>query len=117
MIPGVHSSNEQGGKLMINKKDKQEGYRRNVGAERGELQQATQRFVRSLFRAGVSVAFLPVNRLPAKPKHHFRTAGRELTRGLAALVREFADGIEQIAKDTSTPTNHTEDLHPSEEVE
>lgn len=102
---------------MINEKDKQERQRRNRNAEREELQQATRRFIRSLFRTGVSLALLPVNRLPREPQHYFRAAGREFTRGWAALVREFADGIEEIAKDTSTPTHYREDAHTTGEAE
>ena len=67
---------------MINGKDEQEGHRRSMDAEREELQQATQRFIRSMFRTGVSVALLPVNRLPPKPRQHFHAAGREFTHGL-----------------------------------
>ncbi|MFL5628033.1 MAG: hypothetical protein ACJ788_20840 [Ktedonobacteraceae bacterium] len=102
---------------MINDKDRQEGYRRNMHAEHEELQQATQRFIRSLFRTGVSAALMPVTMLPREPQHHFRAAGREFTHGLATLVREFADGIEEIAKDASTPTHHEEDAHTTGEAE
>jgi len=66
---------------MINGKDEQEGHRRSMDAEREELQQATQRFIRSMFRTGVSLALLPVNRLPPKPRQHFHAAGRELPTG------------------------------------
>ncbi len=88
-----------------------------MNAEREELQQATRRFIRSLFRTGVSAALMPVNRLPREPQRHFRAAGREFTRGWAALVREFADGIDEIAKDTSTPTHYGEDAHTTGEAE
>lgn len=102
---------------MINEKDRQERQRRNRNAEREELQQATRRFIRSLFRTGVSLALLPVNRLPREPRHHFRATGREFTRGWATLVREFADGIEEIAKETSTLTHYGEDAHTTGEAE
>ena len=87
---------------MINGKDKQEGYRRSMDAERKELQQATRHFIRSMFRTGVSVALLPVNRLPRKPQQHFQAAGREFTRGLATLIHELADGLEEMAEDADT---------------
>ena len=90
---------------MINDKDKQEGQRRNMHAEREELQQATRHFIRSVVRTGVSLALLPVNRLPRKPQQHFHAAGREFVHGWAALIHEFADGIEEITKDAGTPTN------------
>jgi hypothetical protein len=96
---------------MIHTKDKQEGQRRAMQAEREELQQATRRFIRSLARTGGSMALLPVTRLPREPRQHFLAAGREFTRGWAALVREFADGIEGIAKETSTPTHDGVDAH------
>lgn len=89
---------------MINGREKQEGPRRTMDAEREELQQATKRFIRSVFRTGVSLAFLPVNRLPLKPQQHFHAAGREFTRGLATLVHELADGIEEMAKETNPST-------------
>ncbi len=79
---------------MIHTKDKQEGQRRAMQAEREELQQATRRFLRSLARTGGSMALLPVTRLPREPRQHFLAAGREFTRGWAALVREFAGSIE-----------------------
>ena len=87
---------------MINEKDKQEGQRRTMNAEHEELQQATRRFIHSLFRTGVNVALLPVTRLPREPQHYFLAAGREFTRGWATLIQEFADGIEEIAKDAGT---------------
>ena len=96
---------------MISEKDKQEGQRRAMQAEREELQQASRRFMRSLARTGGSVALLPVTRLPREPRQHFLAAGREFTRGWAALVREIADGIEGLAKETSTPTHEGEDAH------
>jgi hypothetical protein len=39
---------------MING-SKQEGHRRSMDAERKELQQATRRFITSVFRTGVSL--------------------------------------------------------------
>jgi hypothetical protein len=104
MITSIHYVNEQGGKLMLNGSDKQESYRRSMDAEREELQQATQRFIRSMFLTGVSLALLPVNRLPPKPRQHFHAAGREFTHGLATLVHGLADGIEEMAKDTNPST-------------
>ncbi len=102
---------------MINSKDKQEGHRRSMDHEREELQQATQRFIRSMFRTGVSLALLPVNRLPRKPQQHFRAAGREFTRGWATLIREFADGLEEMAKDANTSTDLRESSDTNEELE
>jgi hypothetical protein len=52
MITRIHYVNEQGGKHMINGKDEQEGHRRSMDAEREELQQATQRFIRVCFELG-----------------------------------------------------------------
>ena len=75
-----------------------------MDAEREDLQQAAQRFMRSMFRTGVSFALLPVSRLPQKPQQHFQAAGREFTRGVATLVHELANGIEGMAKDASTTT-------------
>jgi len=93
---------------MIHTKDRQEEQRRAMQAEREELQQATRRFIRWLVHAGESVAFLPFTRLPREPRQHFLKAGREFTSGWAALVREFADSIEGMAKQTSTSTHDGE---------
>jgi hypothetical protein len=93
---------------MINAKDKQEGQRRSMEHEREELQQATQRFIRSMFRTGVRLALLPVNRLPERSQRHFQAAGREFTHGLATLVHELADGLEEMANDAYTSTDSEE---------
>ena len=102
---------------MINDKDRQEGQRRSMDAEREELQQATQHFIRSVFRTGVSLALLPVTRLPRKSQQHFQAAGREFTRGLATVVHGFAENLEQIAQDASIATNFEEGLPANEEPE
>jgi hypothetical protein len=94
---------------MIDTKDKQEWRRRAMQAEHEEIQQAMRRFIRSLARTGGSVALLPVTRLPREPRQHFLSAGREFTRGWAALVREFASGIDGLAKDAGTSTHQGED--------
>ena len=117
MITSIHSSNEQVGEGMINGKNKQEEHRQSVDAEREELQRATRDFIRSVFRTGVSLVLLPVNRLPRKPQQHFRAASREFTRGLATLVRELADGLEEMAKDANTSTNFGEGPHTHGELE
>jgi hypothetical protein len=102
MITSIHSRKEQVGEHMINGKNNQEEHRQNVDAEREELQQATKRFIRSMFRTGVSLALLPVNRLPQRSQRHFQVAGREFTHGLAALVHELAHGLEKMANDSNT---------------
>jgi len=89
---------------MIHDQHKQQKYRRSMDAEREDLQQAARRFMRSMFRTGVSFALLPVSRLPQKPRQHFHAAGREFTHGVATLVHELANGIEGMAKDASTTT-------------
>ena len=101
---------------MINEKDRQEEQRQKRNAEREELQQATQRFIRSLFRTGVNVALLPVKRLPPEPRHHFQAAGREFTRGWATLVREFADRLEEVVEDARPRTQLGADAHPTREA-
>ena len=107
-MTSIPDSNEQVGKHMINSQDK-ERHVRSMRAEREELRQATGHLVRSIFRAGVSLALLPVNRLPPRPRQHFHAAGREFTRGLATLVHEFGDGLEEMAKDVNVSTNFEED--------
>ncbi len=102
---------------MINGNDKQEEHRRSIDAERKELQQAAQHFIRSMFRTGVSVALLPVNRLPRKPQQHFQAAGREFTRGLATLIHELADGLEGMAQDANSSTIFGEGPHTHEKSE
>ena len=102
---------------MINSKDKQERPGRRMDAEREELQQATGRFIRSMLRTGISLALLPVNRLPRKPRQHFQSAGREFTRGLATLVHELADGLEGMVEEANTQTNCAEDSHTNGELD
>src|SRR3989475_7907545 len=99
---------------MRNDKDKQEGQRRSMNTEREELQQATRRFIRSVFRNGASLALLPVNRLPRKPRQHFHAAGREFAHGWAALIHGLADGIEEMAEDTN-PSTTLEEGPPTDE--
>jgi hypothetical protein len=76
-----------------------------MDAEHKELQQATQSFIRSIFRTGVRLVLLPANRLPREPRQHFQAAGREFTHGLATLVRTASDHLEEMAKDVDRPTN------------
>lgn len=73
--------------------------RSELRAEREELVQATQQFVRSLFRAGVELALLPVNMLPPEPRQHFKAAGREFSRGLATLAHELADNFDKAVEE------------------
>jgi len=89
---------------MISGMNNQEGQRRSMDHEREELRQARQRFIQSMFRTGVRLALLPVNRLPERPRRHFQAAGREFTHGLATLVHELADGLEEMANDADTST-------------
>src|SRR5713226_8458543 len=113
MITSIHSRKEQVGERMINGKNNQEEHRQNVDHEREELQQATKHFIRSMFRTGMSLALLPVNRLPQRPQRHFQAAGREFTHGLAALIHELAQGLEKMANDanTSTDSGESPDAH------
>src|SRR5712692_5703468 len=117
MITSIPSSNEQVGEGMINGKNKQEGHRQSIDAEREELQQATQRFIRSLFRTGVSLALLPLHRLPREPQQHFQVAGREFTHGLATLVHELANGLEEMVKDANTSADLRESSETNGEPE
>ena len=89
---------------MIHDKDGLQEYRRRMHAERKELQQATRRFITSVIRTGISVALLPLNSLPRKPQQHFYAAGREFTHGLASLAHGFADGLEEMTKETNPST-------------
>jgi hypothetical protein len=101
---------------MLNDQNR-ERHRRSMDAERQELQQATQHFIRSMFRTSVSLALVPVTRLPQKSQQHFQAAGREFTRGLATLVHGFAENLEEIAQDASRATEFEEGLHTDEEPE
>jgi hypothetical protein len=98
-------SNKQEGNLMIHTKDKQEEQRRAIQAEREELRQSTWSFIQSLVHTGESVALLAFTKLPREPRQHFLKAGHEFTSGWTALVREFASGIEGLAKENNIPTH------------
>ncbi len=88
-----------------------------MDVEREELQQATQRFIRSIFRTGIRLALLPVTRLPREPRQHFQATGREFTHGLATLVRTVSDHLEEMAKDVNTSTNGGESPDTDGELE
>jgi hypothetical protein len=47
--------------------------------------------------------------LPVQWRAYFHAAGREFTRGLAKLVYEFGDGLEEMAEDVNISTNFEED--------
>jgi hypothetical protein len=96
---------------MMHDQHKQQEYRRSMNAEREDLQQAAQCFLRSMFRTGISFALLPVKRLPHKSQQHFHTAGREFTQGVATLVHELANGIEGLAKGASTTPTFEDGPH------
>ncbi len=68
-------------------------------SDRDELIEASQQFFRTLFRTGVHMAMTPVTMLPEEPREHFVTAGREFTRGLAALAQEFAGVFDKMAQE------------------
>ncbi len=61
-----------------------------------ELKEASQYFIRSLFRAGVHLAMAPMYILPEEPREHFMTAGNEITRGLSSLAHELANDFDKI---------------------
>ena len=82
---------------MINDEQKQEGQAREADVEGEEYRQAMQHFTRSLFRAGMGLAFIPVSMLPQEPRQHFKIAGREFSRGLAKLAQKFADSLDEKA--------------------
>jgi type II secretory pathway component PulF len=65
-------------------------------SDRDELLEASQQFFRSLLRAGVHLAMAPMSIFPEEPREHFRTAGLEITRGLAALAHELANDFEKL---------------------
>ncbi len=96
---------------MKDVQDKQEEQRLHGQLEHEELEVATRHFVHSLLKSGKSVTLLPVTRIPAKPRKHFMSAGREFTRGWAALVREFADAIDRMAEGSGVATRSGEDAH------
>lgn len=89
---------------MTDDRGKRKGQDQQVSAEDKEPQRATRRFIGSLFQAGVSVAAIPVNMLPEEPRGHIQAAGRELTRGLAALTRGLADSLERAVEEPKEQT-------------
>jgi cytosine/adenosine deaminase-related metal-dependent hydrolase len=91
---------------MIDDENRREEQARKAEAKRGELQEAGQRFIRRLFRLGVSLAVAPVNMLPQESRKHFRAAGREFTHGVATLAREFADGLEKMTEEPAKRKSH-----------
>ncbi len=96
---------------MQDMQDKQDEQRLRGQLEQEELKEATRRFVHSLLQIGKGAPLRPIARIPQKPRQHFVAAGREFTRGWAALVREFADGIDQLASGNGAPNHHGENAH------
>jgi hypothetical protein len=84
--------------------DTQGDQRRRVQPEQEELSEATRDFFRSLVHTGKNITISPITRLPQDSRQHFLAAGREFTRGWAALIRGFADGIDGLANGTRAPT-------------
>ena len=104
---------EQAGTHMVNGQDEQK-QRQSIHTEREALRQATRHFMRSIVRAGVGVVLLPINSLPHGPRQHFQAAGREFTHGVAKLVHELANGLEEAA---SPSTRLRENSHTDGESE
>ena len=94
---------------MMDTQDRQKEQGRRVQPEGEELRAATRLFMRSLAHTGRSLTLLPITSIPREPRQHFVAAGREFTRGWAALVRELADGIDNMATGRSTSTRSGED--------
>jgi hypothetical protein len=69
---------------------------------RDELNEASQHFLRTLFRVGVHLALTPVALLPEEPQEHFVSAAREFTRGLTTLARELVDNVDKIVEEVET---------------
>ncbi len=88
---------------MIHENKKREGKAQTMDEEREENWRAGQHFSRSLFRAGVGLALLPISVLPPEPQEHFKVAGREFAQGLAKLVHQLADGLDEIAEAAHSP--------------
>ena len=74
----------------------------NEQSDRDELKEASQQFIRTLFRVGVHLAMTPVSMLPEEPREHFASAGREFTHGLATLAHEVADNFDKIVEEMKT---------------
>jgi hypothetical protein len=98
---------------MMDTQDKQMDQGRHAQPESEELRMATRLFMRSLAHTGKSLSLLPVTSIPREPRQHFLAAGREFTRGWAALVRELADGIDAMATGKRASTRSSEDGHSS----
>ncbi|HEX6555014.1 MAG TPA: hypothetical protein VF026_19760 [Ktedonobacteraceae bacterium] len=86
---------------MAENKAKQEGQAQTsetpiYKSDLDELREASQYFIRSLFRTGVHLAMAPMYILPEEPREHFMTAGNEITRGLSSLAHELADNFDRI---------------------
>lgn len=104
-------SNEQEGMYMLEDQDKREGRRQKKDTEREELQQATQHFLRSMFRFGVSRAYLTFNRLPRGPQRRLQAAGSEITRNLATFMRTLAEDVHEVTQPTTPSSSPGSDPH------
>ncbi|PWT71013.1 MAG: hypothetical protein C5B60_11490 [Chloroflexi bacterium] len=99
---------------MMNTQDTKGDQRGRVPQEQAELREATRLFFRSLVHTGRNMTLLPVTRVPRESRQHFGAAGREFTRGWAALIRGFADRIDKVAKEASSPGRPGEAGHSTD---
>jgi hypothetical protein len=76
-----------------------------ASAEPEDLSFATRRFLGSLFKAGLNLAMIPVNMLPRESRAHFRTAGQEVTRGVAAVTHQAAQRLDELADESKSSTH------------
>lgn len=72
--------------------------------ERARTGASVRRLVNSAVRLSLGIAALPVNILPEKSRGHMKSAGRNLhlagrdaTKGVAALLHFVADNLEDVA--------------------
>ena len=72
----------------------------NRREQRESLDQARRELIASLAQAGKSLVAIPVNMLPEEPRQHVIAAGRELSRGAAALARDLADNLDRFADES-----------------
>ena len=100
-VPRHGAGEPDGGDSMETAKDTGEAGPPPQGAELHTIRQAVRDLTRGLLGAGAGIAKVPVNMLPAEPRHHFRAAGRELTLALASLVRALADRLEKLSDESS----------------
>lgn len=87
---------------MTNDEGNREVPIQNIPTDDEEPVQNGRLFIRSLIRAGVSLAAIPINLIPDESQEIIQDAGKELALGLVGLSRQVADILEGMVEEVDS---------------